>query len=116
MPPKVFVDGHVGTTGLRIHELLAARDDLQVLVAAESERKDAALTIEAAGPAILFHQQIKSADAAAEEAPVLLSQNFFRYNDRYTWKDNQRSDKLVSEEVPAQTVYDAQGVISNQTS
>ena len=25
MAPKVFVDGHVGTVGLRIHELLAVR-------------------------------------------------------------------------------------------
>ena len=28
---KVFVDGQEGTTGLRIHEMLAGRRDLEVL-------------------------------------------------------------------------------------
>jgi N-acetyl-gamma-glutamyl-phosphate reductase len=40
--PSVFIDGHAGTIGLRIRELLAGRDDLQVLDIAESERKDTA--------------------------------------------------------------------------
>lgn len=43
MPPKVFIDGHVGTTGLRIHEMLGARADLELLVAEESRRKDESL-------------------------------------------------------------------------
>lgn len=31
MLPKVFVDGHTGTTGLRIHQGLAGREDLELL-------------------------------------------------------------------------------------
>jgi N-acetyl-gamma-glutamyl-phosphate reductase len=38
--PKVFVDGHVGTTGLRIRELLACRTDLELLSIGEERRKD----------------------------------------------------------------------------
>jgi N-acetyl-gamma-glutamyl-phosphate reductase len=37
---RVFVDGQEGTTGLRIHEYLARRDDLQVLHIDPSLRKD----------------------------------------------------------------------------
>jgi N-acetyl-gamma-glutamyl-phosphate reductase len=38
----VFVDGQEGTTGLRIHEYLAARRDVEVLRIAPDRRKDAA--------------------------------------------------------------------------
>lgn len=36
---KVFIDGQSGTTGLRIREYLAPRDDLDILEIAEAERK-----------------------------------------------------------------------------
>ncbi len=40
MSTRVFVDGQEGTTGLRIHEYLAARPDIEVLRAAPEMRKD----------------------------------------------------------------------------
>ena len=40
MKPKIFVDGQEGTTGLRIHEYLAARSDLDVLKIDADKRKD----------------------------------------------------------------------------
>lgn len=42
MATKVFVDGQEGTTGLRIHEVLAARDDIELLRIDPARRKDAA--------------------------------------------------------------------------
>ncbi|MET0517438.1 MAG: N-acetyl-gamma-glutamyl-phosphate reductase [Burkholderiaceae bacterium] len=42
MAYKVFVDGQEGTTGLRIHEYLAARSDVEVLKIDADKRKDAA--------------------------------------------------------------------------
>jgi N-acetyl-gamma-glutamyl-phosphate reductase len=42
MTYTVFVDGQEGTTGLRIHEYLAARKDVDVLRIAPEHRKDAA--------------------------------------------------------------------------
>ena len=39
MSVKVFIDGHVGTTGLRIHEALAGRSDIELIAPQENERK-----------------------------------------------------------------------------
>ena len=38
--PKVYIDGQSGTTGLRIREMLGARDDVDLLRIPESERRD----------------------------------------------------------------------------
>lgn len=68
---QVFVDGQEGTTGLRIHEMLAARADLEVLRIHPDKRKDAAeraRLLNAADVAFLCLP-----DAAAREAVSLVS-------------------------------------------
>ena len=40
--PKVYIDGHVGTTGLRIRDWLNGREDLDLLHLPEESRKDPA--------------------------------------------------------------------------
>lgn len=40
MAAKVFIDGREGTTGLRIHERLSGREDVELLTLPESRRKD----------------------------------------------------------------------------
>ena len=44
---KVFIDGSVGTTGLRIFERLSSRDDVEVITLPEALRKDPAARKEA---------------------------------------------------------------------
>jgi N-acetyl-gamma-glutamyl-phosphate reductase len=64
--PRVYIDGHVGTTGLRIREWLAERADLDLLEPPEERRKDPSLRREllaSADVAILCLP-----DAAAREA------------------------------------------------
>ncbi len=39
--PRVFIDGHVGTVGLRIREWLAGRTDIELVSLGEERRKDA---------------------------------------------------------------------------
>ena len=71
MTTRVFVDGQEGTTGLRIHEYLAQRSDLEVLRAAPELRKDAgerARLLNAADVAFLCLP-----DAAAREAAALVT-------------------------------------------
>lgn len=42
MKTKIFIDGSEGTTGLRIHERFAVRDDIELLTISPELRKDAA--------------------------------------------------------------------------
>lgn len=44
---KIFIDGSAGTTGLRIHERLANRPDLEVFTLSDDKRKDPAARKEA---------------------------------------------------------------------
>ena len=65
---KVFVDGQEGTTGLRIHEYLAARTDIEVLKIATDRRKDPAeraRLLNAADVAFLCLPDAASREAAA---------------------------------------------------
>jgi N-acetyl-gamma-glutamyl-phosphate reductase len=66
MPPRVFIDGHVGTTGLRIREWLAGRTDLDVVELPESLRKDASARRDAIAGADVAVLCLP--DAAAREA------------------------------------------------
>jgi N-acetyl-gamma-glutamyl-phosphate reductase len=71
MSYRVFVDGQEGTTGLRIHEMLARRADIEVLRIDADKRKDAgerARLLNAADVAFLCLP-----DAAAREAAALVS-------------------------------------------
>lgn len=71
MKHTVFVDGQEGTTGLRIHEYLAARPDIEVLRISPELRKDSAeraRLLNAADVAFLCLP-----DAAAIEAAALVS-------------------------------------------
>src|SRR5690349_1412407 len=42
MKPKIFIDGQEGTTGLKLHDLLAPRTDIQLLQINPDKRKDPA--------------------------------------------------------------------------
>ncbi|WP_269630662.1 N-acetyl-gamma-glutamyl-phosphate reductase [Pelomonas sp. BJYL3] len=71
MTYTVFVDGQEGTTGLRIHEYLAQRSDIEVLRIDADKRKDAAeraRLLNAADVAFLCLP-----DAASREAAAMIS-------------------------------------------
>ncbi len=71
MTSTVFVDGQEGTTGLRIHEYLAQRPDIEVLRIAPDQRKNAAeraRLLNAADVAFLCLP-----DGAAREAAALVT-------------------------------------------
>lgn len=71
MTHRIFVDGQEGTTGLRIHEMLARRNDVEVLRIDADKRKDSAeraRLLNAADVAFLCLP-----DAAAREAAALVT-------------------------------------------
>lgn len=84
----------------------------------KSKLTDNRLSIDPASPMVIYHKQIKQAriNVADIETPVLISQNFFRHNDRYRHVNNERYDKFVTEEFLTAVVYGCQVVATNPTS
>ena len=70
MKYRVFVDGQEGTTGLRIHEYLAQRDDVELLRIDADKRKDPAVRAELLNAADVAFLCLP--DAAAREAAALV--------------------------------------------
>lgn len=69
MKTKVFIHGHEGTTGLRIHERLKSRTDIEIVPIAEELRKDPAAIKECLKEADLAFLCLP--DGAAKEAVAL---------------------------------------------
>jgi N-acetyl-gamma-glutamyl-phosphate reductase len=70
MKPSVFIDGDQGTTGLRVHQLLAGRDDLQLLQLPLEYRKSATHRAEALNACDLALLCLP--DGAAREAVAMV--------------------------------------------
>lgn len=67
---KVFIDGSAGTTGLRIHDRLKARSDIELITLSEELRKDVSARREALNKADIAFLCLP--DAAAVEAVSLI--------------------------------------------
>ncbi len=68
MRPRIFLDGSVGTTGLRIRDLLESRQDVELTALSETERKDPAArrtAVRAADVAVLCLPDDAAREAAA---------------------------------------------------
>lgn len=70
MKKTVFIDGAAGTTGLRIHERLAARADIDLIILSEEKRKDPSARREALNAADVAFLCLP--DAAAVEAVSMI--------------------------------------------
>lgn len=92
MTAKVFVDGHAGTIGLRIRQLLADRVDLSILQIPEKFRKDPAARAEhlnACDVAILCLPDAASREAVGlldnEQVRVIDGSTAFRVEDQWVY-------------------------------
>ena len=77
---------------------------------------DNLMTMTAAGPTIVLHQQVRDAIFDRGNTTILVSENFFQKNDRYRYEDGVRYDKFVSGDFLAHTLYGGQVVVTNPTS
>lgn len=71
---KVFIDGSAGTTGLRIHERLSARDDISVITLSDEKRKDPLCRKEAINSADIAFLCLPD-DAAREAVSFIENEN-----------------------------------------
>lgn len=82
MVPTIFIDGEAGTTGLKIHDRLKARRDLNVVSIDPARRKDAATRRDLLNSADLVVLCLP--DDAAREAMSLIESNSVRVIDAST--------------------------------
>jgi hypothetical protein len=69
-----------------------------------------------AGKPVLPDATAQAGKPVLPVSPILVSQNFFRRDDRYSFVDNEKVDKYVSEEFLTHVVYGCQVVVTNPTS
>jgi hypothetical protein len=77
---------------------------------------DGKISFTAPGSMVVFHRETAEAPLDQAKTPILVSQNFFRASDRYTYVDNERTDKYIADEFLTHVVYGCQVVVTNPTS
>jgi hypothetical protein len=75
-----------------------------------------AMRITSAGPMIVFHEEVNPAEINENLTPILVSQNYFRYGDRFIQEGNEKRDKFITDEFLVQTVYGCEVVVTNPSS
>ncbi|MDA1006837.1 MAG: hypothetical protein O3A87_10230, partial [Verrucomicrobia bacterium] len=117
-PP--FLSSNLAETGRTFAEMMLALAVLDLPFEAPKhavKTADGALTLTAGGPVIAYHKEIKpAAPADAQLGGLLVSESFFRQDDRYRQEGNERFEKYVTEEFLTGAVFGANVVVTNPTS
>ena len=115
-----FLSPHLAEAAGNLSEILLALAVIDLPFEAaehQTEIEGDHIELTAGGPMIVFHEQIRPALPPAEnEPPILVSQNFFRVDDRYRFQGNEQLDKFVTEEFLVHVVYGSQIAVTNPTS
>ena len=118
-----FVSAHVAEATRNFTEMMLALAVTDLPFPSQAGTLDAkvgddgALTLTPFSPTILFHQAVKPAPVDATGSKLLVSQNFYRADDRYVPQpDGEPLDKFVTGEFLAGVLYGAQVVVTNPTS
>lgn len=114
-----FVSPHLlqATSNLTEMLLALALTDLPFAAAEHStDAKDGVATFTAAGPMIVAVDEIREAETANDESSILVSQNFYRQDDRYRQVGNRKLDKFLTDEFVVNVVYGCQVAVTNPTS
>ncbi len=118
-PADPFYSTNMAEATHTMHEMLAALALLDLPFTAGDHKtnfKGAQMTLTAASPMIVYHEEIQPATKVAEHSSILVSENFFRNGDRFRIENGEQIDKFVSEEFLIDTVYGCQIVVTNPTS
>lgn len=74
MKKKIFIDGKAGTTGLRIYERLEAREDIEIILLSDDDRKDPAARKKALNSCDIAFLCLPD-DAARESVSMIENEN-----------------------------------------
>jgi hypothetical protein len=116
---RPFVSPHWAEASRNFTEMMFALALLDLpMEAEENEPKldGAKMTLTAASPVVVFHEEIRKVAAPGTSAPILASQNFFRHGDRYEQVQGEKVDKFITGEFLAHTLYACHVVVTNTSS
>jgi hypothetical protein len=82
----------------------------------EVEFKGAKMKLVGKTRTIAFHKEIKPSEPSPQRVPILVSQNYFRDDDRTRYEGDEEVDKYVTGEFLVNVVYACQVVLTNPTS
>ena len=111
-----FVSRHFTQTARSFTEMMLALAVLDLSFEAGDHGEDlegVAFTLTASDPVVVFHKEIREAAKAKAGSPVLVSQHFFRVDDRYRHENNERFEKYVTDEFLRHVVYGCQVILTN---
>ncbi len=115
-----FVSEHVAEASRNFTEMMLALAVLDLPFDAPKHVTKAdggQFTLTASGPVIVYHKEIKpSAVANAAQGGLLVSQSFYRHDDRFRQEGNEKFEKYVTDEFLTGIVYGANVVVTNPTS
>lgn len=118
-PESPFRSTALAQPSRNLHEMLLALAVLDLPFRSgehDTEIADGRLTLKAGSPLIVYHEEIRQVEVQDDQAPILVSQNFFRHGDRHQVVNGERVDKYVTDEFLTHVVYGCQVVITNPTS
>jgi transcription termination factor NusB len=116
---SAFCSRRIGEATRNLSEMLLALAviDLPFVADAPEAKSDGPkLALRAKTPLLLVRKELRPAPAAEGPSPVLISQNFFRLDDRYRYEGDQRLDKFVTDEFLVHMAYGCQVVLTNPSS
>ena len=118
-PAKPFLSVHLAEPSGNFTEMMLALAVLDLpFESAEhkTEFSGTQMTLTAASGMVVFHEEVRPAKQPEPGTPILVSQNFFRQDDRYLFENGEQRDKFVTDEFLVHTVYGCQVVVTNPTS
>jgi len=115
-----FVSANVAEAGGNFSEMMLALGVLDLpfeAVKHSTKAENGSFTFTANSPCILYHKEVKPAAAEGNaQGNLLVSQSFFRQDDRYRTESNERFEKYVTTEFLTGVTYGANIVVTNPTS
>ncbi|MCA9031128.1 MAG: hypothetical protein KDA66_09990, partial [Planctomycetaceae bacterium] len=118
-PAEPFVSTNLAEAARNFPDMVLALAVLDLpFKAAEHDVKfnEKQMTFTPTGPVVVFHEEIRPADAPDGNNKVLVSQNFYKNGERHRTELGEQVDNFVTDEFLIHTVYGCEVVITNPTS